>query len=925
METKKKLIEVALPLDEINEACVRDKLIKHGHPSTLHLWWARRPITAARAVIWASLVDDPSSHPEQFPTIEEQDKERERLFEILKKLIIWENSNNEEVLKAAEAEIMKSTDNNPPALLDPFAGGGAIPFEASRLGLKAYAADLNPVAVMLNKAMIEIPAKFQGKPPVNPDAENDRRANIEFPRSSGLAKDIEYYGNLLRKKTCDKIGHLYPKVKYNDSDGQEQEASVIAWLWARSVKCPNPICNVDVPLVHSFDLMVKKGKEYHVEVDYLTDHKLHFSVHKGKSKTAGTVDRKGAVCPCCGEPIKFEYVREKSCKKLLEPKLMAIVAESPSGRLYLSPDSFQAKAGIVDRPFNVPEGNLTLYPRNLNTPAYGYDSFDKLFCNRQLVLLTTLCETLQELRKIIIKDSKDVIEDGGVSLADGGSGAAAYAEAILVYLSFVIDKTADYNSSFCSWDSSLGKIRNVFGRQAIPMVWDYAEANPFSDSTGSMGNMLKWILRAVENFPLEKKEGEVVQWDATQDNGLRNIMVSTDPPYYDNIPYAYLADFFYVWMRRSLRNIYPNLFSTCLTPKENELTALSNRFDGSKERAKSFFEDGMSDACKNIYEYSREDIPVTIYYAFKQSDTDDEGTASSGWETMLSAIINAGFSITGTWPMRTEMCNRNVVIDTNALASSIVIVCRKNKGSKQVITMKGFLDELRSELGPAIRKLQASNIAPVDLAQSAIGPGIAVYSRYKQIVQADGSSLSVRDALKLINKELDEILNNHDSDMDPESGLCLSLFTQYGYNECSFGDANTLANARNISVDALDRIGIVKSGKGKVRVLERSEIKPFSSKINDNVWLLTQQAVKAFEDKGYSGIAEVFAELDASMTAKIKKLCYQLFAIAEKKKWADEAVIYNSVITSWDDAVSAVGDIKKSKKEAVQLEFDLEG
>lgn len=711
---------------------------------------------------------------------------------------------------------------------------------------------------------------------------------------------------------------------------KNQEATVIAWLWARTVKCSNPICNHEIPLVNSFVISSAKGKQAWIN-PIVTEDGITYKIEKGKPEKEPIVKLgKGANFQClsCGEVTDKEYVHSAFENKKVGASLIGIVAEGPNGRVYLSADKMQEEIALsVDSDSYGFMSNLKMdenTPNLVSGRGYGISKWSELFTNRQLLMLTTLSDCLQELKETIISDSKNVIHNIGTPLADGGSDARAYAEAILVYLSFVIDKMADYNSSFCSWHSSGQKIRNVFGRQAIPMVWDYAETNPFSGSSGSYDNMMEWVVKVVQAFPKEKHDGEVVQWDATQDNSLRNIMVSTDPPYYDNIEYSSLSDFFYIWLRHSLKDIYPSLFSTVLTPKANELVAFSFR-QGSDEDAKDFFEDGMSLTCNNLYKYSREDIPVTIYYAFKQSDTDDEGTASSGWETMLTAIIKAGFSITGTWPMRTEMVNRNVASESNALATSIVIVCRKNKENKTAITMKNFMAELRKELVPAIQKLQSSNIAPVDLAQSAIGPGIAVYSRYKEIIQADDSSLSVRDALKLINKELDEILNDHDSDMDTESSLCLTLFTQYGYNECAFGDANTLANAKNISVDALSRIGIVESGKGKVRVLERSEIKPFNSTSKDNVWLLTQQAVKAYEDKGYSGIAEVFADIDDSMSAKIKKLCYQLYSIADRKKWTEEALIYNSVITSWDDAVSAVSDIRESKKEAVQLEFDLEG
>lgn len=911
MENKKKLIEVALPLEEINKACVREKSIRHGHPSTLHLWWARRPLAAARAVIWASLVDDPSSHPEEFPTLEEQTKERDRLFAILKELVIWENSNNKEVLDKAKAEILKSTGYPPPALLDPFAGGGAIPFEAARLGLKSYAADLNPVAVMINKAMIEIPARFQDMKPINPDAKSARDSNTGYENSTGLAEDILYYGNLLKEKAFEKIGHLYPKVHIDEVD---KDATVIAWLWTRTVKCPNPVCGAEVPLVHSFDLSKKKGHEFHVDISYDEYNKVHFTVSKGLAKELeGTINRNGAICPHCGASIDYPTLRRTMSNEEYGSKLMAIVLETENGRLYIGADKYTQSA-FDDKTLNYdfPSTKLTGKAAG-NIGLYGFDSTEKLFTKRQLLMLTTL--------STLLKDVCQQVEKDYFIVNNSKDNAKAYSDTIRTYLAFVIDKLADRNSSFASWQSIGEKIRNVFGRQAIPMVWDYAEANPFSDSSGCFSNMLEWVYKAVKEYP-KMSQGEVVQWDATQDNGLRNIMVSTDPPYYDNICYADLSDFFYVWLRNSLKVIFPNVLTTISTPKKEELIASPYRFN-KKTEAKNFFEDGMVKTCQNLFEYTRDDIPVTIYYAFKQSDNDSDGKASSGWETMLSAIIKSGFTVTGTWPINTEREGRSVSIDTNALASSIVIVCRKIDGAKPSTTMRLFADELRSELLPAVQKLQASNIAPVDLAQSAIGPGIAVYSRYKNIIQADGSELTVRDALKLINRELDSILNEHDSDIDTESSLCLMLYSQNGYNEWTFGDVNTLATAKNTSVDALARIGIVESGKGKVRVHERNELKPFSSS-SKCIWLITQQAVRAFENDGFTGIAEIFADLSESDVSKVKKLCYQLFSIADKKKWTEEALVYNSVITSWDDAISSVSVIREKKREAKQLEFDLE-
>ncbi|MCR5807675.1 MAG: DUF1156 domain-containing protein [Oscillospiraceae bacterium] len=900
----KKLIEVALPLEKINEQAAREKSIRHGHPSTLHLWWARRPLAAARAVIWASLVDDPSSHPEQFPTEEEQEKERKRLFNILERLVVWENSNDEDILAESKAEIMKSTGGNPPALLDPFAGGGAIPLEAQRLGLEAHAHDLNPVAVMINKAMIEIPPRFAGKPPVNPDDRGKFGMNT-YKGAAGLAADVKYYGELMKKKAFEKIGHLYPEVK--DENGVPH--TVIAWIWARTVKCPNPACGCQMPLVKSFDLSTKKNHEYHADYS-VKGNKLIFKAEQGKSNKTGTIGRKGATCPVCDSPVDFPYIRNCGQEGKMSAQLMAIVAEGGNGRIYLSPNEIHENCANVEKPDEVPNAALPYNPRNFNTPNYGLTGFADLFTNRQLTTLTSFSDLLTDIAEQVTKDTLATgTPDDNIPLEDGGSGALAYAQAVCVYLAFVIDKLSDYNSSSCSWHSSGEKLRNTFGRQAIPMVWDYTEANPFCNSTGSYNNMLEWVVKCVTNFK-SPAQGYVRQFDAQSDCELRNIMISTDPPYYDNISYADLSDFFYVWLRNSLKTIYPKVFRTMLVPKTEELVATQYRFD-SAETARSFFESGMLSACKQMYIYARDDIPVTIYYAYKQSETDEESsqTASTGWETMLSAIINAGFSITGTWPMRTEMATRTIGMGTNALASSIVLVCRKRPQDASQITRRNFINELKRELRPALKKLQSSNIAPVDLAQSAIGPGMGVFSKYKAVLEADGTPMSVRAALAVINSELDIFFNEQDGELDRESRFCVDLFTQKGFDTIDFGTADTLARAKNTSVNKIAATGALYAQKGEVHLVDRKDL---PEKPNESMtWLFTQQLTYAMEKGGIDASAEVAAKALTGLQ-QAKDLIYRLYQLCERKGWTNEAYAYNNLIVSWNDIIQKANDLKNA-------------
>lgn len=792
----------------------------------------------------------------------------------------------------------------------PLRGGGAIPLEAQRLGLKAYAQDLNPVAVTINKAMIEIPPLFAGMSAVNPDA-RAREGMESWEGNNGLASDVEYYGAWMKEEAQRRIGHLYPKVKVPVEQGGG-EATVIAWLWARTVKCPNPACGHETILVRSFDLSKKKGKEWHVE-PVCEGGEVRFEVAPGKATQDGTVNRRGATCVHCGAPVAFDHIREESREGRMGAKLMAVVAEGQRGRIYIAPDEAQIAAADVPMPDDYPQGKLAYYPGHLNTNVYGLDEFWKLFTNRQLTALTTFSELVGEAQGKAESDAVTAgLADDGVGLADGGTSARAYGEAVGVYLAFVVDKLTDYHSSICSWHSSRELIRNVFGRQAIPMTWDYAEANILSDSAGSFNSMIGWIIKAIKEFPAAHFGGHARQFDAQSDNGMRGILVSTDPPYYDNIGYADLSDFFYVWLRQSLRHTYPKLFSTMLVPKHEELVATPYREDRGKDGAREFFEEGMFSTFKQVNKYAREDVPVTIYYAFKQSETetsnDVESTASTGWETMLSAIIRAGFSITGTWPMRTEMANRNIASGKNALASSIVLVCRKRSEDAPMGTRRDFVMALKRELHAALDELRSSNIAPVDLAQSAIGPGIGVYSRFSQVFEADGSPMTVRAALQIINQELDSYFSDQDGELDRESRFCVDLYTQKAFDTIPFGEADVLARAKNVSIDGLAAKGLLASAKGKVHLLDRSEV---SDRVSFTLptWLVTQQLTHALEDGGVTACAKLLVGALGGKADGAKALAYRLFTIADKKNWQQEAFAYNSLVTAWPEIQSRAAQL----------------
>lgn len=937
MIPKRKLIEVALPLDAINKASAREKSIRHGHPSTLHLWWARRPLAAARAVIFAQMVDDPSSHPEHFPTDEAQEEERQRLFRLIEQLVLWENTSNERLLALVRKEIWKSwrttcaeNRDHPrakdlfdpeklPAFHDPFAGGGSLPLEAQRLGLESYASDLNPVAVLINKAMIEIPPKFAGRSPVNSASHKDKALiEREWHGAQGLAEDVRSYGQWMRDEAEKRIGHLYPELEVTAEIAKERpdlkslvgrKLTVIAWLWARTVKSPNPaFANVDVPLASTFMLSTKAGKEIYVDPIVEGDG-YRFTVKLGKPKDAetaknGTKLARGANFRCLmsGTPIASEHIYSEANAGRMGARLMAIVAEGESGRLYIAPTPEMEAVARQARPTWKPEVTMPQNPRWFSPPLYGLTTYGDLFTSRQLVALTTLSDLAQEARERVKRDALAAgMPGGGFGLDAGGTGATAYADAVSVYLAFAVSKVANIGSSIASWMSDRGAFRETFSRQAIPMVWDFAEANFFADAGGSLGTAIEKGAMAIDAFPANS-HGHASQEDAASQVIANNKVVSTDPPYYDNIGYADLSDFFYVWLRRSLKPIFPNLFATLAVPKTEELIATPYRH-GSKEKAEAFFLNGMTQAMHRLAEQSHAAFPVTIYYAFKQSETESEGTASTGWETFLDAVIRAGFALSGTWPMRTEGAGRIIATGTNALASSIILVCRPRPSTASTATRREFLTALKAELPIALVHLQRGNIAPVDLAQAAIGPGMAVYTRYAKVLDAEGKALSVRGALALINQTLDDVLTEQEGDFDADSRWALAWFEQSGFTEGQYGVAETLSKAKNTSVSGMVEAGILASKGGKVRLLRPDELLADWDPETDlrlTAWESVHHLVRVLEAGGENAAAELVAKLGGNAEIA-RELAYRLYTVCERKKRAQEALSYNGLVQSWPE------------------------
>lgn len=934
IKTQKKLIEVALPLDDINEAAGKEKSIRFGHPSMMHLWWARRPLAAARAVIFSQMVNDPGGSRGYGPGITKEQAriERERLFGIIRRLVQWDNTTNESVLAEASEAIWKSwretcqlNKSHPdasvlfdpdrlPAFHDPFAGGGALPLEAQRLGLESHASDLNPVAVLINKATLEIPPRFAGQRPIGKQNESDRQSKIahDWSFAKGLAEDVRRYGKQLRDIAIAKVGHLYPKAKLPKDLGGGQ-ATVIAWLWSRTVKCPNPACGVEMPLLSSFVLSSKKGKESYLIPSISKAGEVTFDV-SGKPPEGFADPSKGFKrgmsgifeCICCKTVTSRDYTASQANLVGLGSMATAVVCATKVGRVYL-PVAYVAKVALPD----VDTAGLTIQlapnPRDVWCRNFGLKTPADLFTKRQLVTLTTLVDLVQEVRKLVKVDAINAgLVDDGIPLCDGGTGVDAYADAIAVYLALAVDKVTDYNSSLVAWSPTRDQLKTTFGRQALPMVWDYAETNPFAEAAGDISISIQGIARSMDGLPA-RGVGHVSQVNAQAQTISRNKVVSTDPPYYDNIAYADLSDFFYVWMRRALRPVYPDLFGTMAVPKSEELVATAYRHK-SKSDSERFFLDGMTDAMRRLAEQPHPAFPTTIYYAFKQSDTTDVGTGNTGWETFLEAVLRAGFAISGTWPMRTERDSRAISIGTNALASSIILVCRQREKDAPSVSRRDFLRELKEELGDAVEAMiggvaGVSPVAPVDLAQAVIGPGMAIFSKYSAVLEADGKPMTVHAALTLINRMLIE----GGDDFDGDTQFCLGWFDEQGWAAGEFGKADVLARAKGTSVDGVKGAGVIEAVSGKVRLLKPVEYPDDWNPVGDNntpVWEALHQMIRELRSAGESAAGVLLAGMP-QRAEPIRNLAYRLYTLCERKGWAEDARAYNELITSWTDIEAA--------------------
>jgi putative DNA methylase len=956
IKSPRKLIEVALPLDAINEAAKEEKAVpRHGHPQTLHYWWARRPLAAARAVIFAQLVNDPGYQQgggfKYGKNKKEAATERKRLFKIIEDLVLWENTNNEEVLERARVEIRRSwqevcelnkdhpqaaelfNPENLPTIHDPFSGGGTIPLEAQRLGLKAYASDLNPVAVLISKALIEIPPKFAGQNPVGPllPVEHNSSLNLQkdWPNGTGLAEDVRRYGNWILEEAKKRIGNLYPAIEITAKMAHDrpdlkalvgQKLTVIAYIWARTVKSPNPaFSHVEVPLTTTFILSTKADKVVFIQPIVEADHyRLKVKIGTPSAEATEGTKAKGSGanfnCIVSNTPISGDYIKEEAQAGRMGARLMAILAESQHGRVYLETTPEQETIALNAKPKWKPDVEFFQQALGFRVGNYGMSKWSDLFTARQLVTLTTIKELIEEAGTMIKSASFGGSTGGSIgSLEHEDTGAKSYAEAVSIYLACAFSRLVTYNNTICLWNMKGGSVAQVFARQTVSMSWDYIEINPLQKMSGNWDGAVQWVSDVVEKLPTGAF-GTAVQLDATSLPERRSkVIFSTDPPYYDNIGYADLSDLFYVWLRPCLKSIYPELFATVAVPKLEELVATPHRHGG-KKSAEAFFLDGMTRAMQRLSDQSHPAFPVTIYYAFKQSEQDgDNSTASTGWETFLDAVLHAGFSISGTWPMRTERDGGVRNASRNSLASSIVLVCLKRPVDAETISRRDFLRELNTVLPEALDEMtkgagdERSPVAPVDLSQAIIGPGMAVFSKYAAVLEADGSPMSIRTALQLINRFLAE------DDFDADTQFCLHWFEQHGWTEGAFGDAETLSRGKGTSVDGMKEAGVLKSGGGKVRLLKWSEYPTDWDPRTDKrtpIWEALHQLIRAFRQGGDSASGALLAALGGKAEA-VRQLAYRLYTLCERLGQAEDARAYNELITSWTGIESAAATAPK--------------
>lgn len=913
----KKLIEVALPLQAINAAAKKETKTTNGHPSTFHLWWGHRPYSVARALIFSSLVDDPSSRPDLYPTRAEQDNARRTLFSMIEQLVDWRSSADRKTIGAAQSLLRQSLGDIFPTIVDPFSGRGTIPLEAQRLGCTTIGADLNPVAVLISKALVEIPARFKSSNPVHPD-HAPLRESMRGP--AALAADVEAYARALLAIATNALHGQYQPVR----TPQGEELPVLAWLWARTVRCPNPVCNGVTPLIKSNVLSAKAGQSRYLKPTINQELKrVTFSVSTAKSDTfSNVIPKRGATCIFCEQPISLQQLRAEGIKTKLEPHmLLGAVLNANGKKKFVGSQEVSVSAIDPLPPDRNLDHDLTRNSRHMGPTVYGLYRHRDLYTNRQLKALTTFATSVLGLRDQIETDaSRSGMNTDARSLEDGGTGAAAYADAIITYLAIAISRLADRCSTLVFWqaDETVG---HVFVRSALSMTWDFVEPNPLGDSTGSFHSSVKSVVATLAKLPTDGSS-TIVQEDCRELAYPDQCVIITDPPYYDNIPYSDISEYFYVWLREALEPLWPNLFATLGTPKSNELTFDKSRFHGDAEAARAYVTAGFAETFGKWRERANPAFPLVVLYAFRATEAADDSMSSDdqvvsyGWESILASLIGSGFEITGTWPIGTERDNRFRSQGSNALGSSIALICRPRSDGATRCSRVDFLHALRSDLPFAVQRLREASLAATDLQQAALGPGISVFSRYSEVLEADDSVMTVRSALAAINDELAHILLGEIADVDADTHFALSWFDRYGYDNGKYGDADILLKAKNASLRHLEDAGVVVSERGLVRLLSPTELSGDHTRISDRpTWAQCMFAISALisEDGGEARAAEVIRAIGAAEATRLKDIAYHCYLICDRQKRASDARDFNALVSSWPEIERRASEVPEGR------------
>jgi putative DNA methylase len=876
----RKLIEVALPLLEISEASVADKNRKVGTIKNLHKWFAPMPTPALRALIFASLVNDPGN-----------DADREDLKDLIKELVPKEGiAPAAEVLDKARKLIER---DNPelPTVLDPFCGGGSTVVEAQRLGLPVVASDLNPVAVLITRVLGELLPPMAHVPSVS-QGSAQLRLGPEQPPFEGFVVGLRHYGGLVQKAVQDKLGDLYPKIPQGEP---------VAWLWCRTVPCPNPVCGTTVPLLSSPVLSKQPRREATVE-PVVDGKNVRFVVHKGKDAPVRSVKVKGSrarfqcLAPACGRSLDEGDLREAGRDGTMGLQLMAVCVDLPNGggRTFLAADEVASPPRSPVVPPDLDELEIGKNTKNFSTALYGLPRQIDLYTPRQLAVLAAFADEVASVPDQV--------------LADGGDERRAMA--IASVLGLCLGKMAQANSSLVRWFTRLGPSKAVqaFGTQAMPMLWDFAEVFPFGKSVGSWHAQLNSVIGVLPSLPDVGQAAHVVPADARNAGDLvpaGTALLVTDPPYFAQINYADLADYFYLWLRRALRSVHPDLFATMATPKAAELTANPARYGGSRETARKEFITGFTAVFTSLKRAARPDLPLVVVYAHKQDEEMVDGIISTGWESLLEAVLTADLGVVRTWPVEATHSTRQISQGANALASYVVLICRPREPDLPVTDRRGFLDALGAKLPGAIKEL--GHVAAVDLAQAAIGPGMQVFSGFSQVIEKDGSRMPVATALALINDKLQGILWDQEAEFDPETRAAVAWYDQFGWALGDSGRAEQIAWGKNTTIGRLVQADIMWAKAGDARLLDIDELAAEydpAYALHPTVWDTALRLSRLLEEKGVPEAAKLLAAAIRHVSADaVLDLARLLYSIGENRKRSEDQQRFNKLVTEWPELV----------------------